>query len=158
MCKMYFIQDKTAYIARLQRMLGLPQSGRIDKRTRTLIDEIKKEYGVSSSEIDYKTFLAIKKYAYKRKIGSGFSDIHPFEASVKMKEINLLLCALIRFYSISYRAPRGSVYGYDSQRIVKRLRQIYRISVSDSIDGELMYYINKDISSLNANNLINSSG
>lgn len=156
---MYFIEDKQAYVSRIQKMLNIPQTGRIDRRTRGMIELIKKEYGISDDKlIGYSAFLAIKDYSRKKKMNASENLIYPFDASEKIKGINGMLGLLITHYKLTARLPRGSVYGYDAQRAVMRLRKIYRLKDVNVIDGELLYYINKDILSLNANYKSESGG
>ncbi len=156
---MYFIEDKESYIKRIQKLLGVSQTGRLDKRTLSAIMSVKNKYEIPDMPlIDYQTFLAIKDFARKAKFNASGALYRPYDVSEQMRGINGMIGILVSHYSLLCRMPKGPVYGYDTQRAVARLREIYTLEGDNMIDGELLYYIKKDISSLNANYKLKADG
>ena len=149
--KTYRIENRGAYILARQRMLEIPQSGRLDRTTREAISTFKCEHAITSDKaVDFHTFEAIKG-AYRRKL-IACKDVSyaPYTHNEELREISEMLRQLIFYYSIPVRLPHGAVYGYDAIRAVQSLRSIYCLQESESIDGELLYYMQKDIRSINA--------
>ena len=137
---MYSIYDKSAYITRLQAMLGIPKSGRLDRRTVDAIEKVKSSRGLTSTElVDYNVFLVIKEYAREQKIKSGATPFLPFESSEQIRGVNGMLGILVRHYLPLYRIPKGVVYGYDTQRAVTQLRKIYMLK---ELGGACVYKVN----------------
>ena len=164
---MYRIEDRQSYVTAIQNMLGVPKTGRLDKRTLSAVAAVKQRYGIKSTDgiadvkqgyglnneygIDYEAFLAIKDYYRRRRNDLLCDKIYPFDTDGEVRGINEMLRRAIVFYSLPYRLPKGSVYGYDSQRAVLRLKQIYSLKNDSVIDGEFYCRLLKDISSFNAN-------
>ena len=147
----YTVENKTAYILSLQRMLGIPQSGRLDTQTVKKIVDLKTKYGIVSEYlVDFRVFEMIK-CVYKRSLATQvIHDCRPYEYNESFKAINGMLSMLIDYYSLPLRPPRGGVYGYDSIRAISRLRKIYCMDASGGMDGEFIHRLLCDIRSINA--------
>ena len=151
---MYYITNKNAFVSRIQRMLGITETGKIDSKTIELIRYIKTSKGLNEDVVvDYPTFLAIKEYANTRCYRNDFI-FHPLNVHDEIRQINIDISRLIKYYSIDCRIPRGFVYGYDTQKAVSRLRQIYLLKDVQAIDSELLYHIRRDLMSLYAKSKI----
>lgn len=150
---MYRINDKSAYIKRLQKMLGLPEVGRLDARTRAAIKGIQEANGLAPSGLpDYGTHLLILEKYREAEMKRRFSFIiRPYEVSELMPEINNSLSRLINLYGFAVRHPHGIVYGYDSIKAVKMLRRVYCIAENENIDFLLMDRITREVLSMDAN-------
>ena len=146
---MYYIADKRAYVLRLQRMLCVSPTGRLDDQTICAINEIKNKRNIVSKElVDYNTFIEIKK-SYKNS-RSKRVVFHKNDVSNDLTDINVLIAQAILRYSLPLRMPKGRVFGYDTCKAVKRLREIYALSDEEIIDVELIDMIRRDLLSFNA--------
>ena len=149
---MYLKNNKAEYIKRLQAMLGIPQSGRIDGKMRNTVKTVQENAGIpQTGTVDYVTFLAIKNRRHQRELESELPvPIMPYEASDSITEINALLSTMINLYKPELRRPHGRVYGFDSIKAVRALREIYCLERSDEVDYMLMHRIKADLSSIRA--------
>ena len=147
----YNIENKSAYIITLQKMLDIPLSGKLDGRTKERIEQFKNEHRITSDcRVDFRTFEMIKCNKAKCEHTCADDIFLPYECSRRFRDVAEALCIVIEYYSLPLRLPKGDVYGYDAIRAVKRLREIYRLHFGDVIDGEFLYYLQRDIKSINA--------
>ena len=147
----YTIENKSAYIVALQRMLFIPQSGRLDKLTVEKLRQFKEMHGlVSEHLVDFQTFEMIKAVHQKSRLIKSGGKLLPYEHSDEFYSVTKMLCAVITLYSLPLRPPKGAVYGYDAIRAVKRLREIYCLEAIEVIDGEFLHYLSRDFESINA--------
>jgi hypothetical protein len=132
-------------------MLGITESGRLDRVTREKISTFKSEHDITSDEtVDFQTFEAIKNtYLQKMIVGDNVSYA-PYDYEEKFRAISDMLRLIISYYSLPVRLPRGAVYGYDAIRAVRYIRTMYCLRESDTVDGELISYLQRDIRSINA--------
>lgn len=145
------VKNKTVYILSLQRMLGIPQSGRLDRQTIQKIMDFKAEHGIRSSKlVDFQTFEAIKGVYKGFQNAQADYEYTPHEYSDGFRTVAEMLSTAIGYYSLPLRRPKGGVYGYDAMRAVCRLREIYQLSAGKVIDGEFMHCLICDIRSINA--------
>ena len=147
----YRVENRVAYIIALQRMLGITESGRLDSVTRAKIATFKNEHGIASDKmVDFETFVAIKVAYLKRLVACEDASYAPYDYGQELRGICEMLRLVISYYSLPIRLPHGAVYGYDAIRAVRCLRAMYCLRDGEWIDGELIYYMERDIRSINA--------
>ena len=143
---MYFMNDKARAVRAIQRMLGVPESGRLDRRT---LDKAETVTGKATNEIGYGEFLMIKEAHRARKrsaavaerLGSWSVKRGPGEYTRgQMTEINMLLAEAMRKNRLEGYPPRGGFYTKDSERAVALIRRMLLLP-EGGIDTELLYGI-----------------
>ena len=108
---MYYIADKRAYVLRLQRMLCVSHTGRLDDQTICAINEIKNERNIISKElVDYNTFIEIKR-SYKNR-RSKRVVFNKNDVSNDLIDINVLIAQAILRYSLPLRMTKDHVLSY----------------------------------------------
>ena len=147
---MYSINDKKEAIREIQIYLGSGKyavipSGVYDDSTRASVKEFQKDYGLEESgAVDAATFDAIYREYTKQKMredakrlsrGTEF-PIKFGDSGDKVHEINALLVELGLYYGETNHI-RGSFFGKESERITKRLREIFKLNASSEVDEEL---------------------
>ena len=148
--KGYRQDDKASYIKHLQRMLGVAEIGFINKETVRAVQQIKRLYpGADNILVDYCTFLAIQEMYRNRAIHTLYPFKHRYmDCNEEINGINQKIGIIIKFHKLRLRTPKGRVFGYDTLRAIKFLRQVYLLADDDTIDSELLYCIEKDYMSI----------
>ena len=143
---MYFISDKTAAVRALQKMLGVPETGRID---RGMAEKIEKITGSPfTGVVSYTDFPVIKKAYRKRKAARLVRDALGIDASGsnggrytrdEMEKINQLLAKCIKENRLEAYPPRGRFYTSLTATAVREVRKMLMLPEGDEIDVELLY-------------------
>lgn len=143
---MYSINDKVRAVRAIQRMLGIPESGRLDRRTQ---DKVKLITGKMADELGYSEFLMIKK-AYRAKkrssavaerLGAWSVNRTPSEYTKdQMTEINMILARVMKENRLEGYPPRGGFYTKDSENAISAIRRMLLLP-EGGIDTELLYGI-----------------
>jgi hypothetical protein len=144
---MYRIEDSTAAVKELQRLLGLKQTGNYDGKTANAVKMKQDEYSLEKTGIaDYETFtLIVDEYRVKRDRVWNSSYLHspkfPYvngDMGDDEGRINEALYTVLKEYSYEGTLPRGGYLGDDSFYGVKYLRDIFGMEQRDEIDEQLM--------------------
>ena len=145
---MYFVSDKGRAVRALQRMLRVPESGRLDRRTRDKIAEI--TGNSESSEVGYRDFLLIKEAYNKRKRSAVVREYMGFSVDERsmqeysrgeLTKINLLLSKAMQKNRLDGYPPRGGRYSKESAGAVSSLRKMLSLPEKDGVDSELLFGI-----------------
>ena len=159
---MYSIDDKSAAIKSIQKLLRVNPTGVFDKNTINAVAETQKRNGLEvSGRVDYITFLAILA-EYKLFLSSNLpNEISLLNSNrqykfgdygVEVERINSLLGAIISEYRVEHRIPRGPYFNHDTVAAIKAVRKIFGMSDSSTLDSRLYNRIFQESESIKIKN------
>ena len=144
---MYRIEDTTAAIKALQRLLGLNQTGNYDEATKSSVKDVqRRSYLPMSGVADYATFTAILK-EYRTQMDEIFTGNYLFRARFPITEgyqgenagrINEALATVLGAYGYEDTPPRGKYIGRDTLAGVNFLQGVFGMEIKEEIDGHFM--------------------
>ena len=144
---MYRIDNKSAAISEVQRLLQINQTGTFDKNTINSVAEHQNKNNIEPTGIvDYVTFLSILS-AYKAKKSEEIGhtplavkkDFPAYPGSQKpiIEHVNFLLGNIIQEYRLNIKIPYGKYYGYDTTNAIYAVQKIFGLIEKDVIDSTL---------------------
>ena len=144
MVDMYLIEDKSAAIREIQRLLEINQSGNYDSRTFEAVKSHQLLKGLpATGQVDYETFKSIhESFRYKnvlKKSAGMFSFVtrFPYQIGYSGEDvalINSLLSNVIDKFGLNYIKPKGRYFSVRSASAVKRLREIFMLEDGYHVD------------------------
>ena len=144
---MYRIENTTAAIKALQRLLGLNQTGNYDEATRSSVTDIQQRNALPINGVaDYETFTRIVK-EYRERIEEIFDSEYLFRARFPILSgyqgenagrINEALNTVLTSYGYEEALPRVKYIGQDSMSGVKFLQGIFGMEIKEEIDERFM--------------------
>ena len=142
---MYIINDKTAAIREIQRLLSLSETGVYDRRTINAVMNAQRSFGLEpNGRIDLRSFELLVLNHRERIKGSatGLPSLNnfPYEPGAGGDEvsiINSLLANAVKKLGFKYIPPRGRYYSIRTASIVKRLREIFLMEEGYHIEEKL---------------------
>lgn len=144
---MYRIEDKSAAIAEIQRLLSITQTSIYDKNTINSVAEHQQANNIPVTGIvDYETFTSIVNFYNSRLLGKiesstliekAFFPLNKGAYGSEIEYINILLKNILEEYRINLKSPYGKYYGYDTINAVNAAGAIFNISVIDGVSPEL---------------------
>lgn len=144
---MYRIDNTSAAIKELQRLLRINQTTIYDQATRNAVLRIQNEQGLDQTGVaDYQTFTAIveKYHDYNSQIWNSdylFNPKFPYilgDMDDNIGRINDVLSIVLKDYSYEGLLPKGTYYGDDTQNAAEYLRKIFKMQYFDGIDAKFM--------------------
>ena len=150
----YSIYDKTAAINRVRLFLGLSANGTYDIEVIEKIKSIQKKSGLLQSGIvDYETFkLLVQEYnneLIKRKGGEVLfgENNFPFRFGNRGNNIillNTMLREVLQEYTYEGDLPTGAFYSRNTENSVSRLRKVFGLKDSNTVDEEFLYRLKQE--------------
>ena len=145
---MYFIEDKTAAIKAMQKMLKINQTGEYDALTRGRVIEHQKNNSINTTGIvDYETFISIlEDYRYvilKENAQTSIFENPSFPYKLgdfdeNVGKINTLINDIFTDYLLETPLPTGKYFGKDTENAILRLRNIFALESSPYLDEILL--------------------
>lgn len=144
---MYQIENTSAAIKELQRLLRINQSSNYDLPTKNAVIKIQSKYGLEQTGItDYETFTSIlddfKKYK-SQILGSEylFTPAFPYiegNMGINAERINSALAIVSKNFSYEGVLPSGKYINSKSISAAKYLQKIFSCDESEKIDEAFM--------------------
>ena len=150
---MYRIEDRSAYIKIIQKLLGQNETGIYTEKLKKAILEFQTVNNISpTGVVDLLTFSALikkhKEAITKSNIKDNFLNLEAFPYTYgsigsDVLYINTLFADLIKKYNLDVNSPRGSFYGADSSNAAAFFRRATLSEPGNSTDELLFYKILK---------------
>lgn len=141
---MYRIENKREYIKRIQKYLGVNQTGFTDVQTVNAIKALQKKHDVvESGVLSYKTFKWLIS-DYRNRIRLSFPTVisaFPYSKGDQGKDVTTLNAAIydvLKELKYQGHLPRGDFYNEYTERAVKALRNIFGFKDENYVD-KLLY-------------------
>lgn len=154
---MYRIDDTTAAIKAVQRMLGINISGKYDGATRMAVKKIQNKRGLEDTGItDYRTFIAIAREYLESGEGEWhsnylFSPKFPYaegDMGDNVGRINEALDVALKSYRYGGMPLRGKYLSADSVEGAQFLMGVFGMAKKSVIDAAFMNRLLREISGI----------
>lgn len=136
---MYNIENRYIFIGRIQKMLGVPVSKRMDKATRDAIIKYRKSHGLKIEAVIDKPLFDLLLFEEKY-------PEHPFEklelgdSSYEVFILNSILSFFIKHLALFIRPPRGQYYTRETQNAIVELKRHFPNIKNDSMFYSVLEY------------------
>lgn len=153
----YMINDRTAAIRNIQRLLFMNESGVYDERTAETVREAQRRNGIGvSGLVDRETFYALLAEHDNEKMRKAYtSELDPREFpydvgsyGVGVGEIVRLVRSALSVYDLPFNL-RGSIYSAALGEAVRALRGIYGFDDATDVDEKLYVRIKRELLTIN---------
>ena len=144
---MYRIENKSAAIKEVQRLLGINRTGIYDQPTMRAVKNIQSDRSFPvTGKVDYRTFMIIAA-DYRKGLSHIWNNAYLFSPSFpylrgsqgeNVSRINEALAIILEDYFYEEDLPYGAYYGETTERGVQYLRGIFGLQGVDGIDEVLM--------------------
>ena len=151
---MYFIEDISAAVKSIQKMLKINQTGEYDTLTRSRVIEHQENNSINATGIvDYETFISIHAaYRYeiiKENAKTSILENPSFPYKLgdfdeNVEKINILINDIFEDYLLESPIPTGKYFGKDTENAILRLHSIFALESTPYLDEILFDRIIKE--------------
>ena len=136
---MYNIENKDIFLGRVQKLLGVPVTKRMDERTRLAIVSYRKSHELGDEPI-------IDKELFYSLLFDSKYPTHPFEAlgfgscSDDVYRLNSMLSFFIKYLGLYIRPPRGEYFTRETQNALDEVKKHFSCVKNDSMFYWILEY------------------
>lgn len=136
---MYKIENRYIFIGRIQKMLGIPITKRMDKVTEAALKKYRKTHGLSEEPIVDKALFDLLAFD-KRYPPHPFEKLEIGKCSDEVFILNSILTFFIKHLGLFIRPPRGQYYTRETQNAITELKNHFPNIKNDRMFYHLLEY------------------
>lgn len=144
---MYRIENRSAAIQNIQKLLSQNETGIFDEKTRNSVAEHQRTFGLEvTGTVDYNTFKSLIR-TYENRTLEDTKNIplliepkFPYKIGdhdSNVSIINSILREIFYDYRLESKLPYGNYYSQDTALAVRELRNIFQMSPGEEISAPL---------------------